>query len=79
MLLTWLVVLIFTGWVGLATILAGFSLVPVFLWLEAGPGQLAFAIAVALFLLFTHRSNLQKMRLGREYRFERAMLRNWFR
>jgi hypothetical protein len=29
--------------------------------------------------VFTHRSNLRKMRLGSEYRFERAMLRNWFR
>lgn len=79
MLLTWLLVLTLTGWVGLATMLAGISLVPVFLWLQAGPAQLVFAIAVALFLLFTHRSNLRKMRLGSEYRFERAMLRNWFR
>lgn len=79
MLLTWLVVLTLSGWVGLATILAGMSLVPAFLWLEAGPAQLVFAVAVALFLLFTHRSNLHKMRLGSEYRFERAMLRNWFR
>jgi acyl phosphate:glycerol-3-phosphate acyltransferase len=59
--------------------LAGFSLVPAFLWLEAGPAQSVFAVAVALFLVFTHRSNLRKMRLGSEYRFERAMLRNWFR
>ena len=79
MLLTWLVVLTFSGWVGLATMLAGISLVPVFLWLGAEPAQLAFAIGVALFLLFTHRSNVSKMRLGSEYRFERAMLRNWFR
>jgi len=79
MLLTWLLVLTLTGWVGLATILAGASLVPVFLWLGAEPVALGFAIAVALFLLFTHRSNLRKMRLGSEYRFERAMLRNWFR
>ena len=79
MLLTWLVVLVLSGWVGLATILAGFSLVPAFLWLEAGPEQLTFAVVVALFLLFTHRSNLRRMRLGSEYRFERAMLRSWFR
>lgn len=79
MLLTWLVVLTLSGWVGLATMLAGISLVPVFLWLSAEPAQLAFAIAVALFLLFTHRSNVSNMRLGSEYRFERAMLRNWFR
>jgi acyl phosphate:glycerol-3-phosphate acyltransferase len=79
MLLTWLVVLTMTGWVGLATILAGISLVPAFVWLEARPAQLGFACAVALFLLFTHRSNLRKMRLGTEYRFERVMLRNWFR
>ena len=79
MLLTWLLVLTLTGWVGLATMLAGISLVPVFLWLGAEPVALVFAIAVALFLIFTHRSNLRKMRLGNEYRFERVMLRNWFR
>jgi len=79
MLLTWLVALTLSGWVGLATMLAGISLVPAFLWLGAEPAQLVFAIAVALFLLFTHRSNVRKMRLGSEYRFERAMLRNWFR
>lgn len=79
MLITWLVVLTLTGWVGLATILAGFSLVPVFWWLEAGPAQMGFGFAVALFLLFTHRSNLKKIRLGTESRFERAMMRNWFR
>ncbi len=79
MLLTWLVVLTVTGWVGLATILAGISLVPAFLWLKAEPAQLVFALALALFLLFTHRVNVRKMRLGSEYRFERAMLRNWFR
>jgi len=79
MLLTWLVVLTLSGWVGLATILAGASLIPVSLWLKAGPAPLSFAITVALFLLFTHRKNVRKMRSGDEYRFERAMLRNWFR
>jgi glycerol-3-phosphate acyltransferase PlsY len=79
MLLTWLVVLTLSGWVGLATMLAGISLVPVFLWIGATQLQLGFALALALFLIFTHRNNISNMRHGSEYRFDRAMLRNWFR
>jgi glycerol-3-phosphate acyltransferase PlsY len=79
LLATWLIVLGLTGWVGLATVCAGFSLVPALLWLEAPGAQLAFAVGLAAFLVFTHRSNIGNMLAGRENRFERAMLRNWFR
>jgi glycerol-3-phosphate acyltransferase PlsY len=79
LLATWLIVLGLTGWVGLATVCAGFSLVPALLWLEAPGAQLAFAVGLAAFLVFTHRNNIRNMLAGRENRFERAMLRNWFR
>ena len=79
MLLVWFTVLILTGWVGLSTMVAGVSLVPVFLWLGASGPLVVFAVLTALFLMFTHRNNILKMREGREYRFEKIMLRNWIR
>lgn len=71
----WLVVLLGTGYVGLATVLAGLSLVPS-IWL-LGPEPIApvlgaVAIALACLLLFTHRSNLARLRSGTENRFEKA-------
>ncbi len=77
LLLVWLVALIGSGYVGLATMLAGLSLVPS-MWLF-GPSPLshalgALAIALAVLLIFTHRANLSRMRSGDENRFERAQL-----
>lgn len=79
MLGVWLLVLGLSGWVGLATVLAAISLAPAMLWLHAAPAQLWFAISLALFLVFTHRGNIRKMLQGTEYRFDKAMFRNWFR
>lgn len=77
LLLVWLVTLIGTGYVGLATILAGLSLVPS-MWLF-GPDPLpvalaALAIVLAVLLIYTHRANLARMRAGDENRFEKARL-----
>jgi glycerol-3-phosphate acyltransferase PlsY len=69
MIATWLLVLVLSGYVGLSTVLAGFSLVPVSWWIGDGL-VLTFSIILALFLLFTHRSNMQRLRDGTEYRFE---------
>ncbi len=68
----WLVVLGSTGYVGLATVLAGASLPLWAWWVEAASPRLVFAIGVALLLVFTHRSNLQRVLRGTELRFERA-------
>jgi glycerol-3-phosphate acyltransferase PlsY len=78
MIFVWLIVLILTGWVGLATVLAGVSLIPAFLWLDGPGGQLWYAIVLAAFMIFTHRSNIRNMLNGTEYRFEKAMIRKWF-
>ena len=67
-LLTWLVILLITGYVGLATVLAGFSLVPA-AWYLGSPALLVFATVIAFFLLFTHRRNMRNLREGTEYRF----------
>ncbi|NBB93844.1 MAG: glycerol-3-phosphate 1-O-acyltransferase PlsY [Gammaproteobacteria bacterium] len=77
LLLVWLVTLIGTGYVGLATILAGVSLVPA-MW-TLGPDPLphalaVLAIALAVLLVFTHRANLTRMLAGDENRFEKARL-----
>ncbi|MFN7781475.1 MAG: glycerol-3-phosphate 1-O-acyltransferase PlsY [Lysobacterales bacterium] len=68
----WVLCLVLTGYVGLSTILAAAALVPLALWIA--PGQLAFALAAAGFMLFTHRSNVQRLLSGTEHRFERARL-----
>lgn len=77
LLVVWLVTLLGTGYVGLATVLAGISLVPA-MWL-LGPDPLppalgGTAIALAALLVFTHRSNLARLRRGTENRFEKARL-----
>jgi glycerol-3-phosphate acyltransferase PlsY len=79
MLLTWLAVLAITGWVGLSTVLAAISLVPATLWLGAPAPVVGFGVLLAAFIVFTHRSNIRRMRSGSEHRFERARARNWFR
>jgi acyl phosphate:glycerol-3-phosphate acyltransferase len=71
--LTWLLVLGLSGYVGLASVLAVAALVP-----QAAafgtPVQLGFAVAAALFVLYTHRANLARLAAGREHRFDRARL-----
>ena len=74
LLLVWIVVLTTSGYVGLATVLAGLGL-PLLAWLsDAEPARLWFCVGIALYLLFTHRENLQRLRQGNESRFERARL-----
>jgi glycerol-3-phosphate acyltransferase PlsY len=74
MFLTWFVVIGTTGWVGLGTMLAGLSIIPAMLWLEATRPQLWLGIALALFMIFTHRNNIRKMLSGEEYCFEKARI-----
>lgn len=72
LLLVWIVVLTTTGYVGLATVVAGVCL-PLLAWMtDAESPRLLFCIGVALYLVFTHRSNLQRLWRGNESRFERA-------
>jgi glycerol-3-phosphate acyltransferase PlsY len=77
----WLLVLLSTGYVGLATVLAGVAL-PLWALLEGRDGAwLGFAVAVAILLAWTHRANLQRLRAGNEHRFEKARVfaRLWAR
>lgn len=67
----WLAVVLLTGLVGLAT-MTGAATVPVALWLsESGSNPLlAFGLAMAAFLVWTHRANLARMRAGTEPRMQ---------
>jgi glycerol-3-phosphate acyltransferase PlsY len=78
MFITWVLVLVLTGWVGLATMLSALSLIPAFLVLDETGPRMIFAIILALFVVFTHRSNIRKMLNGSENRFERIRIVNWF-
>ena len=74
----WALVLIATGYVGLATMFAAvaFALVAFFSDSSAttAPALEAFAIAVAVLIVFTHRGNIARLVRGEEYRFEKARL-----
>lgn len=75
LLLVWLVVLVATGYVGLATVIAGISLVPLAWWVAPHTGALhAYAAACAVLLVLTHAGNLWRLYRGTEHRFERARL-----
>ncbi|MCZ8061965.1 glycerol-3-phosphate 1-O-acyltransferase PlsY [Silanimonas sp.] len=77
----WFLVLLSTGYVGLATVLAGVAL-PLWALLEGRDSAwLGFAVAVAILLAWTHRANLQRLRAGNEHRFEKArvLARLWAR
>ena len=73
----WLIILIFTGYVGLSTIMAGIIL-PIItaFYFEGGLGTPfgIFTMIISLFIIFTHRSNIQRMLNGNENRFEKAMI-----
>jgi glycerol-3-phosphate acyltransferase PlsY len=73
MVLIWLITLVLSGYVGLSTVLAGFALVPAARWL-GDTALLVFTCLLALFLLFTHRTNVRRLFEGTENRFERVRI-----
>jgi glycerol-3-phosphate acyltransferase PlsY len=69
----WLAVIFFTGYVGIATVSAAW-LAAVYVGLTGLPelsGLLVFAALLAVFITYTHRSNLRRMWDGTESRFGR--------
>jgi glycerol-3-phosphate acyltransferase PlsY len=70
--LVWVLVLVASGYVGLASIVATACLLPLAMWLRADGATQIFAGAAALLVLFTHRANVQRLRAGTESRFERV-------
>ena len=76
MLLVWAFVVVISGYVGFATMTAAVS-VP--LWiaatrLPADQGLFIYSAVMAVFIIFWHRSNIQRMRDGVENRNEKLMM-----
>ena len=72
---SWLAVLVLTGYVGLASMLAGAALIVFVYFLEPGnTALLCFSAAIELFVVFTHRGNIARMRAGNEHRVQRLWL-----
>ena len=73
-LLVWALSLLWTGYVGFSTIMAGMAVFRTALVWSVDGARMLYALAIALFLLFTHRANIARLRRGVEPRFERARL-----
>jgi glycerol-3-phosphate acyltransferase PlsY len=75
----WLLIVLTTGYVGLATISACVAAV-VFLFFTALPeesGLFGFACCTAALLIYAHRGNIRRMLNGTESRFSRPLLGRW--
>jgi glycerol-3-phosphate acyltransferase PlsY len=76
LLLVWVVVLVLSGYVGLSTMMAAVAL-PVWLAIMQLPAEqplFIYCTAAAAFMIYCHRSNIQRMRNGCEHRNTQLML-----
>lgn len=74
--IVWVVVLVLSGYVGLATMLAGAAMA---IWQGATAGLtdvplLLFLLLLAAFIVFTHRLNIRRLLSGEESRMDNVML-----
>ncbi len=70
LLVIWVAVLVFSGYVGLATMAAAVAL-PVWVGLTLLPVEqplFIYCVVIAAYIVFWHRSNIQRMRAGTEHR-----------
>ncbi len=70
LLLVWIAVVVATGFVGLATMFAAAS-APLYYWIAGVPVMNhlgVFLVLMAVFIVFTHRSNISRMLKGVEHR-----------
>jgi len=75
LLLSWIIVLLLSGYVGLATMLSTVVLAVAVVVVQPNNIPLCtFCAAVAVFVIFTHRSNIVRMRAGKENRVRRLWL-----
>ena len=75
-LLVWVAVVAFSGYVGLATMTAATAL-PVWLGFSRLPADMPlfiYSVVMAMFIIFCHRSNIERMRDGNENRNRKLML-----
>ncbi len=74
--LSWLAVIMVSGFVGLSSIAASLAM-PVYLLLRDGAGLtplMGFSLACAALVLYTHRGNVRRMRAGNEPRARKLWL-----
>ena len=71
----WIIVLVCTGYVGLSTIMAVFTLLIYSIIYMSYP-FIIFSMCTFLFILYTHRSNIKRMRAGNENQFSKIMFFN---
>ena len=72
----WMLVLLLTGYVGLSTVMAGVA-APLYLAIVRLPENqpvFIYCVAMAMYLVFSHRSNIQRMLSGEENRLTKVML-----
>jgi glycerol-3-phosphate acyltransferase PlsY len=75
LIVSWFVVLVLTGYVGLATMLSGVAVVLAVCVLQPhNVPLLVFCLGVAGFIVYTHRGNIARMRAGQENRVRRIWL-----
>lgn len=72
----WLAVVMLSGFVGLATMLSAASFPAYLIAAEAvpSPALLTFGCVMTLFVCYTHRANIERMRAGTENRVKRLWL-----
>jgi glycerol-3-phosphate acyltransferase PlsY len=71
----WLVVALATGFVGLSTMCAAAAVPFLLAWHRPlDPPLFGFAVGMALFVVYTHRANIARMRAGTESRARRLWL-----
>jgi glycerol-3-phosphate acyltransferase PlsY len=75
LIVSWFIVLVITGYVGLATMLSGVVLVVVVHFFEPhNIPLLIFGVGITGFIVYTHRGNIARMRAGQENRVRRIWL-----
>jgi glycerol-3-phosphate acyltransferase PlsY len=75
LLITWFLVLIVSGYVGLATVLSSVALVVAVQGFASGDWPLqSFCLVVCGLVVYTHRGNIARMRAGKENRVRRLWL-----
>ena len=75
--LLWMAILIFTGYVGFGTMIGSVSVIYFAYYFKDiidNPYFLPFTVLLSIFIIYTHRSNIQRMLSGTENRFEKAMI-----
>lgn len=77
MLGAWVVTLLLTGYVGVATVVSGFALVPGSYYLGGHTALIIYCLSVAVFMAFTHRSNFCNLAAGTEHRFDKIRVAHW--